>query len=148
MKSDPHCDTSKAYKQILHDLNHDLVLFQRKKTNDWLVGCFGFNGPLTQYFSLYRAVSQRAGERGEKGWIRVKMSKQPPPAPTARAVGPSPTIIQIVGRPGTGSLLSTIAPLHHPKKINEAWEVENAKRLYNCSILLPKYKEAHHRIQI
>ena len=34
---------------------------------DWLVGCFGFNGPLRQYFSLYRAVSQREGERGEKG---------------------------------------------------------------------------------
>ena len=34
---------------------------------DWLVGCFGFNGPLRQYFSLYRAVSQRQGERGEKG---------------------------------------------------------------------------------
>ena len=45
----------------------------------WLVGCFGFNGPLRQYFSLYRAVSQRAGERGEKGQSRVKMSKQPPP---------------------------------------------------------------------
>ena len=33
----------------------------------WLVGCFGFSGPLRQYFSLYRAVSQREGERGEKG---------------------------------------------------------------------------------
>ena len=32
-----------------------------------LVGCFGFYGPLRQYFSLYRAVSQREGERGEKG---------------------------------------------------------------------------------
>ena len=32
-----------------------------------LVGCFGFNGPLRQYFSLYRAVSQREGERREKG---------------------------------------------------------------------------------
>ena len=31
----------------------------------WLVGCFGFNGPLRQYFSLYRAVSQRMGERRE-----------------------------------------------------------------------------------
>ena len=46
--------------------------------------------------------------------MRVKMSKQPPPAPTARAVGPSPTVIQIVGRPGTGSLPSTIAPPDHP----------------------------------
>ena len=35
--------------------------------NRFLVGCFGFNGPLRQYFSLYRAVSQREGERGEKG---------------------------------------------------------------------------------
>ena len=34
---------------------------------DWFVGCFGFNGPLRQYFSLYRAVSQREGERKEKG---------------------------------------------------------------------------------
>ena len=33
----------------------------------WLVGCFGFNGPLRQYFSLYRAVSQTEGEREEKG---------------------------------------------------------------------------------
>ena len=31
------------------------------------------------------------------------MSKLPPPAPTASAIGPCPTIIQIVGRPGTGS---------------------------------------------
>ena len=32
----------------------------------WLVGCFGFHGPLTQYFTLYRAVSQREGERRAK----------------------------------------------------------------------------------
>ena len=32
----------------------------------WLVGS-GLNGPLRQYFSLYRAVSQREGERGKKG---------------------------------------------------------------------------------
>ena len=48
--------------------------------------------------------------------MRVKMSKQPPPAPTASAVGPCPTVIQIVGRPGTGSLPSTIAPPDHPLK--------------------------------
>ena len=36
--------------------------------NQWLVGCFGFNGPLRQYFSLYRAVSQREGDRG---WLVV-----------------------------------------------------------------------------
>ena len=38
------------------------------------------------------------------------MSKQPPPAPTASTIGPCPTFIQIVGRPGTGSIPSTIAP--------------------------------------
>ena len=32
----------------------------------WLVGCFGLNGPLRQYLNLYRAVSQREGERKEK----------------------------------------------------------------------------------
>ena len=32
----------------------------------WLVGCFGLNALLRQYFSLYRAVSQRDGERKEK----------------------------------------------------------------------------------
>ena len=32
----------------------------------WLDGCFGLNGPLRQYFSLFRAVSQREGERKEK----------------------------------------------------------------------------------
>ena len=42
-------------------------IFVRDLSSDWLVGCFGFNGPLRQYFSLYRAVSQREGERGEKG---------------------------------------------------------------------------------
>ena len=28
----------------------------------WLAGCFGFNGSLRQYFSLYRAVYKREGE--------------------------------------------------------------------------------------
>ena len=32
----------------------------------WLV-VFGLNDPLRQYFSLYRVVSQREGERKEKG---------------------------------------------------------------------------------
>ena len=36
------------------------ILLQR-----WLAGCFGLNGPLRQYYSLYRAVSQREGEGTE-----------------------------------------------------------------------------------
>ena len=44
------------------------------RPTSWLVGCFGFNAPLRQYFSLYRAVSQREGERGE----RIDESKNNP----------------------------------------------------------------------
>ena len=40
------------------------------------------------------------------------MSNQP--APTASTIGPCPTVTQIVGRPGTGSLPSTIAPIDPP----------------------------------
>ena len=43
-----------------------LELFPLNDIKSWLVGCFGLNGPLRQYFSLYRAVSQREGERKEK----------------------------------------------------------------------------------
>ena len=93
------------------------TMYQRMCLFLWVgggVGCLGFNGPLRQYFSLYRAISQREGERGEKGLMRVKIFKQLAPAPTASAVRPRPTIIQIVGRPDTGSLPRTIAPSDHP----------------------------------
>ena len=42
--------------------------------------------------------------------MRVKISK---PAPTASAIGPCPTVIKIVGRPGTGSLPSTKKPINN-----------------------------------
>ena len=72
----------------------------------WLVGCFGLNGPLRQYFSLYRAVSQR-GRRKREHIEERKNVQTSPPAPTASAIDPCPTI----GRPGTESLP---APSHHP----------------------------------
>ena len=43
----------------------------------WLDG-LGFNSPLRQYFSLYRAVSQREGERGK----RIDESKNVQTTPT------------------------------------------------------------------
>ena len=43
------------------------VLFKGLFTRAFSVGWF--NGPLRQCFSLYRAVSQREGDRGEKGSI-------------------------------------------------------------------------------
>ena len=64
------------------------------------------------------------------------MSKQPPPAPSASAEGPCPTVIQIVERPGTGSLPSTIAPPDHPFKYIDArrsqeLNVDNNERIQN-----------------
>ena len=32
----------------------------------WLVGCFGFNGPLRQYFSLYRAAPKEREKEKRK----------------------------------------------------------------------------------
>ena len=55
--------------------------------------------------------------------MRVKMSKQPPPAPTASAVDPCPTVIKIVGRPSTGSLPSTFAPPDHPHRFEKIQHV-------------------------
>ena len=40
--------------------------FSRAISARWLVGCFGLNDPLRQYFSLYRAVSLREGDKREK----------------------------------------------------------------------------------
>ena len=96
----------------------------------WLVGCFGFNGPLRQYFSLYQAVSQREGERGE----RIDESKNVQTTPTrtyGKRKGPCPTVIQSVGRPGTGSLPSTIAPPDHPRAIKEISKAVNLDWINN-----------------
>ena len=101
-----------AQMQYMYDSSH--TLFHTAILGcEWLVGCFGFNGPLRQYFSLCRAVSQREGERVDES----KNVQTTPPAPNASAVGPCPTVIQIVGRPGTGSLPRTIAPPYHPQTV-------------------------------
>ena len=67
--------------------------------------------------------------------MRVKMSKQPPPAPIASAEGPCPTVIQIVGRPGTGSLPSTIAPPDHPLLTSKTSISNDRKREENMTDL-------------
>ena len=63
--------------------------------------------------------------------MRVKMSKQPPPPHTASAIGPCPTIIQIVGRLGAGRLPSTIAPPDHPEVIRYPLYVDRQEFLHN-----------------
>ena len=40
--------------------------FRKIIGKNWLVGCFGLNDPLRQYFSLYRAVSQREREKEKR----------------------------------------------------------------------------------
>ena len=75
----------------------------------WL---FWFNGPSREY--LCRTVSQKKGRKRRERTDESKMSKQPPPAPTANAVGPCPTVSQMLGCPGTESLPCTIAPPDHP----------------------------------
>ena len=50
----------------------EVLLYVEERHWFWLVGCFELNGPLRRYFSLYRAVSQREGERGKK---RIDESK-------------------------------------------------------------------------
>ena len=76
--------------------------------------------------SVYIGPSPKEREKEErKGQMRVKMSKQPPSAPTTSAVGPCPTVIQIVGCPSTGSSPSTIAPSDHPH-----WETARYRLKY------------------
>ena len=90
-------------------------------------GCrlFGFllNGPLRQYFSLYRAVSEREGE--EKRQRRVKMSKQPQPAPTASVVGPCPTLFQISRTPRHWKFTQHHRTTRPPPKVKVVWELNH-----------------------
>ena len=58
------------------------------------------------------------------------MSKQPLPVSTASAIGHYPTIIQIVGRPGTGSLPRTFAPPdHHLLVLGKRVEIDGRKNM-------------------
>ena len=97
-------------------VDHGVFAFHYDCEHDgWLVG-IGFNGPLRQY--------GRLPERGRKKWEMIderQNVKTSPPVPTTSAVGPCPTILaKLIGRPGTGSLPSTIAPPNHPS-VNMKW---------------------------
>ena len=62
----PSCGSVFAYGNPNHTSEMRVRIIHELCLYFWLLGCFGFNGPLRQYFSLYRAVSQREGEREEK----------------------------------------------------------------------------------
>ena len=83
-----------------------------------LVGCFGFNGPLRQYFSLYWAVSQsilgRLPERGRRGWSggAMLLGKLPVPGrPTIWiTVGQGPTALAVGAGGGCLDIFTLIYP--------------------------------------
>ena len=78
----------------------------------WLVGCFGFNGPLRQYFSLYRAVSQREGETKRKMIDERKNVKTIPTRTYCKRSRPLP-----YSNPNKQDALALEvypAPSHHP----------------------------------
>ena len=52
--------------RLIAVVKFNAFIFSQRGGWRWLVGCFGLNGPLRQYYGLYRAVSQREGERIEK----------------------------------------------------------------------------------
>ena len=83
-----------------------------------LVSCFGFHGSLRPYFSLYRAVLHRDGNK--RNMIVERKNVQPNPcAPTASTVGPNPTSIQISRKPRHLKLPSTIArPQPRPEQFH------------------------------
>ena len=93
--------------KILYTYDEQVMTMCRVQVG-WLVG-FG----LRPFETVFQSISGRLPKRGKERLDESKMSKQPPPAPTVSAVGPCPTVIQIVGRPGIESLPSTIAPPDH-----------------------------------
>ena len=67
------------YWQQWHRYSNTLVCLSSTMSNmvGWLFWVYP-GVPLSQYFSLYWAISQEEGEKGEKRQIRVKMSKTTP----------------------------------------------------------------------
>ena len=69
--------------------------------------------------SVYIGPSHREREKRKEKIEERRNVQTTPSAPTASAIGPCPTIIQIVGRPGTGSLPRTIEASDYPVRAVE-----------------------------
>ena len=88
---------------------------------------------MRQYFSLYRAVFQRQGERGER--IDERKNVQTTPTRThCKHNRPLPSVIQIIRRPGTGSLP------HHPTTPwqHREWSITTVRVRQGC-LLSPTF---------
>ena len=83
---------------------------------------------LRPFETVFQSISGRLPKRGRKRRETIDECKNVQTTPTrtySSTVGPCPTEIQIVGRPGTGSLPSTIAPPDHPCKSMEGSVISN-----------------------
>ena len=87
----------------------------QNKFVSWLVvlGLTALLDSISVYIEPYPRESEKRKEMIDEIKKNNLKSKQPPPAPTASAVGPCPTLIQIVGHPDT-RLEVYPAPSHHP----------------------------------
>ena len=89
---------------------------------------------------------QKRGRKRREGIDESKNVQTTPRAPTASAVGPPClTLIQIVGRPGTGSLPSTIALPDHPHWRKENQQIHRRPRLVGgfCFCSYGRYENMH-----
>ena len=83
----------------------------------WFVGCFGYTGPLSQNFSLYRAVSQRGRKKKEKTDVRIKCPNNTHPHLLLAQLALAPLLSNLVRRPSKESLPSIFATPDHPRKL-------------------------------
>ena len=79
-----------------------MLLLGKEISTGWLIGCFGFHGPLRQYFSQNRAVSLERVRKREMTDER-KCPTNPHPHPVQAQEAHALLVSKLVGRPGTGS---------------------------------------------
>ena len=49
--------------------------YETPKTPWWLIGCFGFNGPLRQYFSLFQAGRKKREKKDERTNVQTALTR-------------------------------------------------------------------------
>ena len=112
---------------------------QTPKTNPWegmnpwwLVGCLGLNGPLRQYFSLYRAISQREGERKEKcRWEKKQIHEK-------RVYGTVNKIESISPEAGSVDRTTRMLPPNNPYYLIYQWKLaSNCTLICHFEIIIP-----------
>ena len=109
------CSPSSISARILHMFvyNSSYAILHFITLKDWIgLDYFGFNGPLRQYFSLYRAVSQRAGRKRRKRIDERKNVQTTPTRTYCKRNRPLPYYHP--DQQDAPELEVYPAPLHHP----------------------------------